>query len=180
MSTTLRSKRTDPAPEIRRETARPGSADQQPGLLSRRRGPCLLAGLVLAMVLWITDGGGPGLYETLYLQAAKAEHFLVRAPGAPLSVLDSNKARAERFRLQGIVYSPARSLAVINEASCAPGESIAVKVGRNTEIIRCVEVFPSTVQIQTADGTLEVLRLLLWSEADRSAHSLAPEILPNE
>jgi hypothetical protein len=139
-----------------------------------------LAGLVLAMVLWITDGGGPRLYELLYLQAAKVEHFLLRAPGAPLSVLDSNRARAERFRLQGIVYSPARSLAVINEASCAPGERIAVKVGRSTQIIRCVEVFPSTVQIQTADGKLETLRLLLWSDADQSERSVAPEILPDQ
>ena len=174
MSTTPRSRRADPPPEVNRNTAIRWGTDQQRGLLSRRRGPWLLAGLILAVVLWMTDAGGPGLYETVYWQAAKAEHYLVRGPGAPLSLFDPSKARAERFRLQGIVYSPMHPLAVINEVSCAPGEKIAIKLGKDTEIIRCVEVRPGAVQIETADGTIELLQLLLRSEADEPEQSVTP------
>jgi len=174
MSTTLRSRRADLAPEMSRNAAIRWGTDQQRGLLSRRKGPWLLAGLILAVVLWMTDAGGPGLYETVYWQVAKAEHYLVRGPGAPLSVFDPSKARAERFRLQGIVYSPMRPLAVINEVSCAPGEMIAIKMGKGTEIIRCVEVRPGAVQIETADGTIELLQLLLGSEAEEPEQLVAP------
>jgi len=114
------------------------------------------------------------LYDAVYLRAEGVWHDLVRAPDAPLSFLDSSKARAGRFRLQGIVYSPAGSLAVINQANCAPGEKVSVKVGKDTEVIRCVEVYPRAVWIETADGAFQSLRLLRLSEGAESVDPSEP------
>jgi len=98
-------------------------------------------------------------YEAIYLRAVEAEHLLIRAPGAPLSGLRRNRDPSEQIRLQGILYGPARSLAVINEANCAPGERVMIRVGDTMQIIRCVEVLTHEVTIETQDGGIESLRL---------------------
>lgn len=98
-------------------------------------------------------------YEAIYLRAVEAEHILIGAPGAPLSGLRKKGNSTEQIRLQGILYGADRSLAVINEANCAPGERVTIRVGDNTRIIRCVEVYTHEVTIETADGVIEWLRL---------------------
>jgi hypothetical protein len=174
MPTTLRTHHAAPAPEPSRDTALIQREPPRSGLLTRRSGPWLLVGLILALLVWLTNGGGPGLYEAVYLRAEGVWHHLVSAPGAPLPFLDRGKARAARFRLQGIVYSPAGSLAVINQANCAPGEKVTVKVGTDTEVIRCVEVHPRAVWIETADGTFRSLHLQQLSEGSESVDPSEP------
>jgi len=127
-------------------------------LFTRRHGPCLIATLLLAVTLYATDGGG-AFYEEAYARLARTEARWIRAPDAPLSFLNPHKPASERFELRGIVYSSNRPVAVINQKPFAPGERIAVKVGKHTEIIQCVDIDPVSVRIQTLNGEKACLSL---------------------
>jgi hypothetical protein len=140
-------------------------------VFTRRRGPCLIATLLLAVTLYATDGGG-AFYEEAYAHLARTEARLIRAPDAPLSFLNLHKPAIERFELRGIVYSSNRPVAVINQKPCAPGEKIAVRIGKHTEIVQCVAIDPAEVRIQTVNGETASLSLpsgALPSEEDTAS-----------
>lgn len=122
-------------------------------LVSKRKGVWLLAGLALALFLFATDGGGTGLYVLIQDQASQAQNYLVRGPGAPLAFLNSSPSREKKFQLQGIVYSQAKPLAIVNATSIANGELASVRVGKSKELIECLEIHPESIQIKTSGGS---------------------------
>lgn len=131
---------------------------EQHGMVSRRRGPYLVATLMLAATVYITGGGG-AFYDAAYGLVTRTEARWIRAPAAPLSFLNSQKPPRDRFELQGIVYSSNRPIAVINQRPCAPGEKVTVKVGNQTEVIECLSIDPHLVQIRTLEGETASLEL---------------------
>jgi hypothetical protein len=147
-------------------------SNQERRIVSRRRGPLLFLLFLLAVTLYVTQGGG-AFYEKAYAQLALAEARWIRGPNAPLSFLYSQKPATERFNLNGIVFSSSHPIAVINETPCARGEKVAVKVGKRSEIIQCVDIEPAAVKIETLDG--ETARLSLSITPQRPPEEAAPE-----
>jgi hypothetical protein len=134
--------------------------DEEPReLLPARRAPWLIAGLVLSVLIFLTGIRDGALLTKLYGQALDARDYLVRGSDAPLSFLKADNTPKQKYFLQGIVYSPAKPMAVINRKTCASGEVLAVPVGKDSEIIQCIEIERGWVEIETADGAALSLRL---------------------
>jgi len=127
--------------------------------ISSRRGPWLMTGLVLAMMLFFTRGRNTSLYTAFYTQTVRAQDRLVRSPGAPLSFLCVSSRPEDKFRLQGIVYSSLNPIAVINKKTCSSGETVAVRVGKEKEVIQCMAIERGWVDIHTSDGVALSLSL---------------------
>jgi hypothetical protein len=118
-----------------------------------------MAGLALSIMLFLTGSQHTSLLTDLYNRAASTRDYLVHREGAPLSFFSAKPSLTDRFQLQGIVYSPSKPVAVINRQTCASGELVAVPVGRDDEVIHCLEIDRGWVEIQTSDGAEISLRL---------------------
>jgi hypothetical protein len=129
---------------------------KEPGkrrLFTKGRLPWLVAGLALAVGLFATDGGGEVLYARLHTGVSQTKGYLVSRPGAPLAFLSGDSSPNSKFRLQGIIYSQVKPMAVINSQPCTSGEVIAVPVGRKDETVTCLDIQPASVRISTRQGS---------------------------
>lgn len=111
----------------------------------------LLTGLSVALFMFFTDGGGSGLYSATYDQLEGTERLLRKITPSSLPLF-SDRSEKDKYRLQGIIYSSLRPMAVINQQTCAPGEVISVPVGRSDELIHCVQIDQGFVDIRTPQG----------------------------
>jgi hypothetical protein len=109
------------------------------------------SGLLIALLLFVTGGGGSAFYSHTYAGAQAAGDAIQRVAGDTLPFIASESG--PKYRLQGIIYSSNNPMAVINRKSCAPGEKVSVKVGREAEVIECVDIEPEAVEIKTHAGS---------------------------
>jgi hypothetical protein len=76
-------------------------------------------------------------------------------PAAPAA----QRVALGQFTLKGIVYSPNRPVAMINDRVCERGQVVSVRAAREEHLIRCLDIEPEQVRIRTAGGGEGMLTL---------------------